>query len=446
MSSFFGNPFYGLATMCGPMATKTSAYDAAVTELKAGRFAEARRLFDEHESQTGSTAHTRDQLEQAERKLSAGDVGGAAALFEAVLETNPGLPETYLGLTRVALFTGKVDAARAHATAATKLAPALPLAWTMLGLVHEAGNDVQGALPLVLEGARLGSDSFLCQYNAGRLLTAMQRGAEALGYLSRATALAPTNPDGFSALGYALKQTRQFEKAIAAFEKSKDLAPKSVDAWATLADVLFEVKEFVVARQILDRALTACGDHPALLEKALACAMMTNQVDAAIGYVERELKVAPEHEQGWINLAGLYLLNKDYARSEATAKQLLNRNPKSWGAWQHLGNLYEAVPKPAEAEDAYRKAIALAPDEWKPLTNLGALLVQSSEPTKHAEAKKLLEQASKVAPGGERRPQYNLALALVRLGDKKGALALAKMLAPHLPEAKKLEENLKSSP
>ena len=154
--------------------------------------------------------------------------------------------------------------------------------------------------------------------------------------------------------------------------------------------------------------------------------MMTNQLDAAIAYVERELKVVPNHEQGWLNLAGLYLMNKDFARSEAAGKQLVAKNPKSWEGWQHLGNLYEAVPKPAEAEDAYRKAIALAPKEWKPLTNLGALLVQSNDKAKHAEAKRLLERAEEVAPEGEHRPRYNLALALARLGDKKGARAVAR--------------------
>ena len=429
--------------MRGPMATETG-YDRGLQALKAGKFAEARRLFDAHEAKSGTADLTRTQLNQAEAKLGAGDVAGAAALYAEVLECNPGLPETYLGLTRVALYQGQTDAARIHADAATKLAPTLPLAWTMLGLVQEAANDAEGALALLLQGARLGTDSFLCQFNAGRLLTSMTRASEALPYLSRATALAPANPDGFKVLGYALRQTQQYEKAIAAFEKSRDLAPKSIDAWATLADVLFETKEFVVARQVLDRALTACGDHPALLEKALACAMMTHQLDAAIAYVERELKLVPDHEQGWLNLAGLYLLDKDYARSEAAGKQLVTRNPKSWAGWQHLGNLYEAVPKPAEAEDAYRKAIALAPAEWKPLTNLGALLVQSNEPARHAEAKKLLEKAVPLAPEGELRPQYNLALALVRLGDKKGALALAQTLAPRLPEAKKLEENLRS--
>ncbi|HYH94829.1 tetratricopeptide repeat protein [Hyalangium sp.] len=47
----------------------------------------------------------------------------------------------------------------------------------------------------------------------------------------------------------------QYENSLRAFEKAKDLNPKNVDAWATLADVLLEVKEFQAARDILDQVL-----------------------------------------------------------------------------------------------------------------------------------------------------------------------------------------------
>lgn len=419
-----------------------SLYDRGMEQLKAGNFADARKLFDEHEASTGTAKATREQLDQAEAKLSAGDVNAAVALFEKVLEKNPGLPETYFGLARAALFLGKADDARTHATAATKLAPSVPLAWTLLGLSYEAAKDPNGAVAWVLKGAELGPQSFLCQFNAGRLLTSLKQADQGLPYLLRAAQLEPKNPDVFNALGYAHRQLKQYEKALAAFEKVKDLVPKSVDAWATLADQLFEVQEFAVAKQILDLGLKTIGDHPALLEKALACAMITNQTDAAIDYVERELKVVPDHQQGWLNLAGLYLLKKDFVRSEAIGKQLTQKFPNNWEGWQHLGNLYEAVPKPAEAEEAYKKAIALAPSEWKPLTNLAALWVQGSDAAKHQEAKALLEKAIQLAPENEPRPEYNLALAYVKLGDKKRALQIAKKLAPRLPEAQKLATNL----
>jgi tetratricopeptide (TPR) repeat protein len=428
---------------------QSELYRRGYEQLKAGNYEEAKRLFRENEEKSGTAAETKSLLRQAETLLAQGDVNAAASLYEKLLERNPGLPEIYLGLTRISLFTGQKDAARVHATAATRLGPDQGLAWALLGMVHEAEGDVNTALQHLKKSAEVSPSVFLCQFNYGRVLAAAGRPAEGIAPLKRATELEPKNPDGFYTLGIVFKQARQYENALKAFEKAKDLAPKSVDAWATLADVLVEVKEFQAARDILDRGLAACGDQPALLEKALATAMMLSDAEGAIGYVERELKVVPNHEQAWINLANLRLLTKEFDKSEQAARELLQRNPKNWEAWFVLGNLYEAVPAEQKAEEAYRKAIELAPDNWKPLANLAALFIQMDSRAKNSEAVPLLEQAQLLAPKGEWRVQYNLALAYTKLGKRERALELARKIQREAPasdpmaaEARKLESNL----
>lgn len=430
------------------MAT-TELFQRGLDQLKAGNYEEAKKLFKENEDKAGTTAATLGLVQNADAKLAAGDVPAASKLYEQALDRNPSLPEVYLGLTRIALFTGQLDEAKVHATAATRLAPKQGLSWTLLGLVHESREDLAGALEHLRKGAQLSPNVFLCQFNFGRVLAQAGKFPEAIQALTTATTLEPKNPDGFYTLGIAHKEAGQFEKALKAFERAKDLNPKNVDAWATLADVLFSVKEFKAAKDILDLGLKAVGDHPALLEKVTACCMMLGDAEAAAAYVERELKVVPQHEQAWLNLAALQLLTKEFDKSEATAKKLLERNPKNWEAWFHLGNLYEAVPAEKEAEDAYRKALALSKDNWKVLMNLAALLVQTTAKDKHAEAVKLLEQAMKLAPQGEWRVHYNLALAFTRQGKKDDALALARKIQKEAPagdamvaEAKKLESNL----
>lgn len=427
----------------------TPLFNQALVELKAGRFAEAKKLFAENEEKTGTTAQTKDLLRQAEANLTAGDVNAAGPQFNTVLERNPTIPEVYVGLARIGIFTGQLADARTHAMAAVKVAPQLGLSWTMLGLVHEADGDPKGALPHLEKGAQLGASSFLCQFNYGRLLASEGRAGEGIPFLLKAAELEPKNPDAFMILGMAQKKLKQWEKALKAIEKAKDLAPKSPDGWATLADVLFEAKEFQAARTTLDNGLKAVGEHPALLEKATACAMMLDDPEGACAYVERELKVVPQHEQGWLNLAHLSLLTENLDRSESAAKELLKRNPKSWEAWFHLGNLYDAVPDEAKAEDAYRKAIAIKGDEWKVLMNLATLLVQTTVKAKHQDAKALLIKARGLAPAGDWRVHYNLALAHVRLGETQDALALAREIQakapgqdPMVAEAKKLESNL----
>lgn len=428
---------------------QTELFRQGLVELKAGRFAEARKLFTENEEKAGTTKQTRELLKQAEANLTKGDIDSAATQLNTVLERNPTIPETYVGLARIALFTGQLPEAKTHAMGAVKVGPQQPLGWTLLGLVHEAEGDVKGALTSLEKGAQLGQSIFLCQFNFGRLLTAENRAGEGIGYLLKATELEPKNPDALIAVGLAQRQLKQYEKAIKALEQAKDVAPKSVDAWATLVDLLFEVKEFAAARKIVDLGLAAAGDHPALLEKAIATAMMQNDPEGAVVYLERELKVVPNHEQGWLNLAHLSLLTHQLDRSESAAKELLKKNPKNWEAWFHLGNLYDAVPDEAKAEEAYRKAKALAGTNWRVLMNLATALIQTKAAAKHQEAKALLLEARGLAPAGEWRVHYNLALAHVRLGEFKEALALAKEIQksapandPMVDEAKKLESNL----
>lgn len=427
----------------------TELFEKGLAELKAGNYGEARKLFTQNEEKLGTASKTKEMVREADAALFQGKLDVAAETLDQVLDRNPSIPEAYLGLARIALFTGQKGEAKTHATAATKIAPQLGLSWTMLGLVHESDGDVKQALSLLEKGAQLSPNVFLCQFNYGRILASENRAAEGIPFLIKATDLEPKNPDGFMVLGLAQRQLKQHEKAIKTVEKAKDLSPKNPDGWATLADLLFEVKQFKAAKDVLDLGLKSVGDHPALLEKALACAMMLDDQKAGVDYVERELKVVPNHEQGWINLANLTLMTGDWDKSEWAARELLKQNPKAWEAWYHLGNLFDAVPDEPKAEEAYRNALAIKPDEWRVVMNLGTLLLQSTAKAKHLEARGLLQKAKGLVPAGEWRAHYNLALAHVRLGEKKEALALVKEIQakapakdPMVEEAKKLESNL----
>lgn len=413
---------------------RSEAYRRGEAALKAGAYDEARKHFRSDEEARGTSADSAARLQAAEAKLKSGDVPGAAASFEVVLDRNPATAEAYAGLARLALATGQLDAAKVHAMACVRLAPMLGLGWTLVGLVHETVGEGGLALEALKKGAELGPTNFLCQLNYGRLLAQQGRSREAVVALQTAAALEPSNPDAPRFLGMAYHEAKQFRLALKAFEKAKDLAPKRVDAWATLGDVLFELKEFQAAREVLDRGLSTCGDHPALLEKALAATMMLDDVPGAIGYLERELAVAPGHEQAWLNLAHLAVLQKDGEKAERVLKALLEKNPKQWEAHFTLGNLYGAVPHAAKAEAAYRRAIELNPSSFKPLLNLATLFIEGAEPKQHAEAVTLLERARGLAPADEWRVPYNLALALVRLGKKEQARALAETLGAQVPQ------------
>ncbi|MCL2625469.1 MAG: tetratricopeptide repeat protein [Cystobacterineae bacterium] len=433
---------------------KNELYRRASEELKAGNYEEAKRLFLKHEEESGTAAETPSLLQRADELFTKGEVVQATQLYEQILNRNPSLVGVYLGFARIALLTGQMEAAKIHAQAAVRIGPGNGMAWTLIGIVEEAEGNPDAALQYLEKGVELAPSAFFCQYNYGRVLVATKRStmesAMGIAALLEATKLEPHNRDALFMLGNAYREAKQYEKAIRAFEAARDIDPKNVETWATLIDLLFEGKEFKAAQDIANAALSNCGDHPALLEKAMATAMMLSDSTTAMDYVERELKLVPEHEQGWLNLANLALLNKDFDKSENAACELLRRNPKSWEAWYHLGNLYDVVPKrEKEAEEAYRNSIKLAPDNWKPLTNLAGMFIQMAAKEKNAEALTLLEKAIPLAPEGEWRVHYNLALAHTKLGNPDKALEIARAIQKSAPqdnpmfaEARKLESNL----
>lgn len=419
------------------MSAARLAVEQGLRHLEAGRLDEARRVFAAHEARVGSVAGNTMLVQRADRLLRAGDVRSAAALYGQILSRNPTRPEPYLGLARIALFLGDAAAARAQATAATRLAPSLGRAWTLLGLAHETAGALQRAVPLLMKGAALTPNDAFCQLNLGRALAAVGRLAEGRMALWVATGLDPKNAAGFTYLGIVLRQEGNGADAVVAFARACDLAPQDPTTWATLADVQFAQRDFAAARATLVAGLTRCGDVLPLLEKATACALALRDVASAIGFVERGLGVAPLRVPAWLNLAALCLLAGDFDGSERAARRALALDPKSSEGFLALGNLYDAARRDDAAEEAYRQAVALAPGDARPLTNLAAVLIQREGKARHLEAVQLLERALSHRPD-DWRVQYNLALAHVRVGQKARALTLARKIVSGAPSTGKL--------
>jgi tetratricopeptide (TPR) repeat protein len=127
-----------------------------------------------------------------------GTLGEAEALFARALESDAGMPEALLGMARVRLAQGQVDAAGELATSVVQSSPRSGDAWQFLAEVLEKIGRKDDAIKALEEGLK---------YDMG-------------------------NPRLLTALGFRLEDP---QAAIRALRRAVDLDPDNAEAWRGLA-------------------------------------------------------------------------------------------------------------------------------------------------------------------------------------------------------------------
>ena len=148
------------------------------------------------------------------------------------------------------------------------------------------------------------------------------------------------------------------------------------------------------------------------------------------------MALAPTIEEGWLLIAVLELSKLNVDAAEAAVHEVLRRNPRSWRAHYQLGGIYETLRLFELAEHAYRNAVALAPKEWQPKNNLATLLLERHSVQATSEARALLSAAVALAPEADQfMPEFNLALACMKLGDRLASARHARAAAVNVPKS-----------
>ncbi len=114
------------------------------------------------------------------------------------------------------------------------------------------------------------------------------------------------------------------------------------------------------------------------------------------------------------NLSEAIALERAGRLDEAAARYrlILESHPDSVRAWVNLGNVRSQQDQEADAERAYRRALALAPEDPDALNNLAWLLLQRDSE---------LEEAESLARSAASRPGPDRALVLDTLARIQGA-------------------------
>jgi len=212
-----------------------------------------------------------------------------------------------------------------------------------------------------------------------------------LEHLQQAIRLDPANEQYYLDLGEVLAQNNAREAVVIVFEAARKALPDSFRIQSALGVAYLTIRNYEQAKQ------------------------------SFAGLI----KIKPDYELGYQLLAECYDITQDWENTGKIAARLRGLNPKNSNGWYYgasaeFGIRRQNAESLRTATSLARRAVELAPADWRPHLLLGKLLAESHS---DREAVTALKKAIALN-SGDSKTYYILGQALKRLGrDDESAKA-----------------------
>ena len=276
-------------------------------------------------------------LKQLERWDKSGNLDSAIHSFQQAVQRDPAfalgysaLGEAYWAKYRLERHPEWLDEAERNSRRAAELNQKLPAVYVTLARVHNGRGYYNLALQEVQQALDLephDPDALLAQ---AAVYAGMGRLEEAESAYKKAAALRPQLWIGYYELGVFYFRLQKYESAAAQFERVLQLTPDNAIAHATLGGMLQLLGNNPEAELHLKRSIELQGSYVA-----------------------------------YANLGALYYGQRRWADAAAMTKKALEINASDWSAWSNLGLAYEWLGQSEDAQNAFRKELALLEEAAK---------------------------------------------------------------------------------
>lgn len=251
----------------------------------------------------------------------------------------------------------------------------------------------------------------------------------------------PRSLDDLLAIGEAALAERRVADAVMAYRKAVLLVPKDWRGYEKLANLLRRSGRFDEAHKVAERGFALAPEAPAMLVEVAQCRRLLSRGDAvaplkracelvpdradyfsllAEAYLEtnrqqrpaaeafrRALELEPENPNRLIRYAGVLAMIGQEAEAEKLLNEAQRRAPNSVDVWISVARFAQIMGRPADAQAAWQRVIALAPDSSDAMTVLLTQFPETVDATLHARA---LAMAN--GPATHARNQRRLQFAL----------------------------------
>jgi putative PEP-CTERM system TPR-repeat lipoprotein len=404
--------------------------------LLQGRFTEVLSGFDPEGREPGIALELR--LLRAEAQTGLGQLVEARAIYESLGEGD-GDGRIPLGLARIDLREGKLDAVEAHTVAALALNPDLPEATLLRAEAWRARGEPEAALPFYRDvvGAERVPLAIRARAHLGLATALITLGhyADAEAELTALQAILPGSPLAAYLAAVIKVRARDFAAARRLLEESTPNLENFAPAQLLLGIVYYAAGQFETARSWLSRHVSADPENLPARKLLAATLLRLNAIPDAIAVLRPCLEQAPDDPQVLLLLGGAYLRSDHAVEAAELLKHAAELAPKDPRVLGQLAISQMATGNDQEALAALETTLDLDADA----SAIGyALAFSDLRQGKFEEALEVVQNLR------QRRPDSAVAAnleggayaGLGRLDDARRAFEAALTIEPNLHEAR----------
>ena len=299
------------------------------------------------------------------KAIEAGDIAAAETSLREAIRLDPKSPGGYIGMAEVAAQRKQTLQVEPWLKKAVEVDPNgvyTLRVWGAYQYKHGRAADAEATLK---KAVAADPGSIVARLGLGEVqLRGLKNAKAAEATYRSALESSPDNVMVRVALGASLAAQGRADEAVAAFEQAAKLAPSDPDPLLALARYQASRTKF----------------------------------DAAIAVLDRLIEAVPTAAQAYLDRGDLLLAKNDVPKAMDSYRALVKAAPAvAAPAHVRMASVYEARQQWAEAEQAYRAAIASDANFFPAYNNLAFMLAGRGQHLD--EATRLAEMAVKLEPG-----------------------------------------------
>lgn len=204
--------------------------------------------------------------------------------------------------------------------------------------------------------------------------------SDAVPYLEQVATWSPDNVQVGYALGVSLIQTRQPDKARAAFARMYGLAPESAAAHLLNGRMLLRQQFEENAEQELNKAVALDPKLPQANFMLGEIAVFRADLERGIALFQKEIALNPAFDQPYYRLGETYTRQLEWDKALIPLQKAIWLNPYFSGPYIVLGKVYLKKSDLGNAENMLRHSVRLDPNNATAHHLLAQTLQQANRP------------------------------------------------------------------